>query len=201
MGERRGGFLRENAFLIAATTLPLVVAAFFVASSIIPRFLVPPPAYDIVLRTDGIYDSTGPRIAVDYAVRDGAVEATVRPLPVNTYLRPGALFLFDHRTATVRDLAVAFPRDLGENDAPRTFVVTALAGRRVLADRTSPDGYRFEIRSRRGPGIVGEIFGMNRYDAGAALVKNGRIVPIAPPLPHEYYSVQAVGWVVDEGPR
>jgi len=101
----------------------------------------------------------------------------------------------------VHDLAVAFPRDLGENDAPRTFVVAALAGRRVLADRMAPDGYQFEIRSRRGPGIVGEIFGMNRYDAGGALVKSGRIVPIVPPLPHEYYSVQAVGWIVDEGRR
>lgn len=201
MEEGRGGFLKDNAFLIAATALPLVVAAFFVASSIIPRFLVAPPGYDLVLRTDGAYDATSPRIAVDYTVRDGAVEATVRPLPANTYLRPGALFLFEHRTSTVRDLPVNLPRDLGDNDPPRTIIVTALAGRRVLAQPKAPDGYQFEIRSRRGPGLVGEIFGMNRYDSGTALVNNGRIVPITLPMPYQYYSVQAVGWVVDEGPR
>ena len=201
MEEGRGGFLKDNAFLIAATALPLVVAAFFVASSIIPRFLVPPPAYDLVLRTDGIYDATSPRMAVDYTVRDGTVEATVRPIPVNTYLRPAALLLFEHKTATLRDLPVNLPRDLGENDPPRTIIVTALAGRRVVVQPKAPDGYQFEIRSRRGPGIVGEIFGMNHYDSGAALVNNGRIVPLTPPMPYQYFTVQAVGWVVDEGPR
>ena len=46
MEQGSGRFLRENAFLAAAVCLPLLVVVFFVLASIIPRWLVAPPAYD-----------------------------------------------------------------------------------------------------------------------------------------------------------
>ena len=69
------------AFLLAAAALPAAVVVFFVLASVIPRWTVAPPAYDLLLRTESGYGQSGPRVSVDYNVRDGQVEATVRPLP------------------------------------------------------------------------------------------------------------------------
>ena len=94
-----------------------------------------------------------------------------------------------------------------EGDPPRTIAVDALAGREVLAQPKAPDGYQLESRSQRGPGIVGELFGMNRYDSEASLESKGRVVRIMLPAPFQnIYSspVYAVGWLVPEsnnGPR
>jgi hypothetical protein len=191
-------FFRQNAFLLAAAALPLLVVVFFVLASAIPRWTVPAPAYDVVLRADGRYNQAGPRVTVDYQVRDGRVQATVRPSPPNSYLAPAVLFLFDHTTLNVREIPVELP-ELRDGDEPRTFVVPALAGRQVDVQTTAPDGYALEIRGRRGPGLIGEIFGMGRYDSGASLVNRGRIVPIDLPPDHQYgYGVQMVGWLTDK---
>jgi hypothetical protein len=198
MSQGSRGFLRENAFLVAAVSLPLVVAGLFLVWSFVPRLFVAPPAHDLLLRVDGVYDRLGPRMAVDYVVRDGRAAAVVRPITVDAYLQPAALFLFDHETGTVTEVPVDLPDGMGEDDPPATIVIDALAGRQVLAQPTAPDGYVFENRARRGPGIVGDIFGMSRSSPSAALVKGGRVVPIDFPIPNQYYNVQPVGWIVDD---
>jgi len=193
MTEGRSSFFRDNVFLIAAAALPLIVAGFFILTSTIPRLTVAPPAYDLLIRTDGGYDANAARMAVDYAVRDGRVEATVRPVPENTYMRPGSLFLFDHKTLAVSQIPVNLPRAI---DAPQTMVVDALANRRVLSQTKAPDGYEFESRTRSGPGIVGEIFGMNRYEGRLTIVNKGRVVPLSLPAPYpSYYNAVAIGWL------
>ena len=189
-------FLRDNVFLVAAVLLPVLVVALFLAATAIPRWRIPPPAYDVVLRVPGPFDQARPRVAVDFAVRNGRVEATVRPIPATGYPQLASLFLVDHATGDVQRLAVDVPQDMGENDPPRTFPIEALAGRRVLDQTRAPDGYELQTRTHGSPGIVGDLFGMHRYDARAALVKDGRVVPIALPPPYEYQaSVSAVCWL------
>ena len=195
------GFLRDNVFLVAAVSLPLIVVAFFIASTAIPRFLVAPPAYDLLIRATEAYNTTKPPITVDFAVRNGKVEVTFRPLAANAYALRSRLFLFDHTTMSVREIPVELPENLVEGDPPRTIPVDALMGREVLADAKAPDGYQLESTNQRGPGIVGEVFGMNRYDAEASLVNRGRVIPIALPMPFQnIYSspVYSVGWLVPE---
>jgi hypothetical protein len=196
-------FLRDNAFLVAAGVLPLLVVAFFVLSTTIPRWTVPPPGYDLVLRAEGvIYVSWLPNVVVDYRVRDRQVEAVVRQAPPNSYHPQSALFLFDHRTMSVQEIPVDLPTDLSEKDPPRTIVVTALSGRRIVADAKAPDGYAFENRSSGGPGLVGEVFGMSRYEATAALVNRGRVVRLQLPAKFRYpASMYAVGWILEDTAR
>jgi hypothetical protein len=197
MTEGRGGFLRDNIFLVAAVSLPLLVVLFFLAATAIPRWTVAPPQYDLVVRADGYYDQTAVRISVEYAVRDGVIEATFRPLPQTTYTS-ARLYLFDHATMNVRPIAVDIPTDMEEGDPPRTVTVDALAGRRVTADSVAPDGYQLDNRNRRGPGLVADLFGMNRYESSAALVKSGRVVPITLPQSNPYGgSAYVVGWITD----
>ena len=193
-------FLRDNAFLVAAVSLPILVVAFFLLSTAIPRWRVPPPAYDLVVRT-GAYDQAAARVSVDFDVRDGVVQATARPVAANLYAQRSTLWLFDHKTLNVRRIPVDVP-DLKEGDAAKTFIVTALARRRVIATTQAPDGYELRNRSDRGGGIVGDLFGMRRSDHTVAIANRGRVVPIELPSPYEYYSpVYSVGWIVDEGQR
>ena len=199
MPRGSGRFLRDNLFLVAAASLPLVVVAFFLVASIVPRWLVPPPTYDLLLRLDGSYAQSTSRFLVDFHVRDGRVEATVRPLANNMSLQPPVLFLVDHATMTAREITVDLPTSMADNDPPKTFVVEALAGRQVLAQPTAPDGYQLEQRNQGGPGLVGEVFGMNRYDRRPAIVSRGRVVTITLPERYRFLSsVQPVGWVVPE---
>src|SRR6059058_5008536 len=111
-----GRWLRDNVFLVAAVSLPAVIVVFFVLSAAVPRWLVDPPAYDLELRAAEPYDQSRARIAVDYSVRDGRVEATVRALPGNAYPQAWVLFLFDHKTMSVRKIPVDVPATLAEND-------------------------------------------------------------------------------------
>jgi hypothetical protein len=194
-------FLRDNAVLVAAFALPLVVVGFFLVATVIPRWVVPPPAHDLLLRSNRIYDGSRISISVEFQVRDGRVEATVRPVSPNTYSSLPALWLLDHRTMTIRQVPVDLPDRMSEGEAPRTIVVGALAGRRVLAQSQAPDGYEIKTRqSNGGSGLIGDIFGMRRYDTGVSLVCRGRVIRVPVPPPVEYQTpMYAVGWVVDEG--
>jgi hypothetical protein len=202
-----GRFLRDNAFLVAAVSLPLIVVAFFLASTAIPRWTVPPPAYDLLIRatdTYNTYNQRNPPVSVDFDVRDGTVEATIRPVQTGSWGSRARLFIFDHTTMSVNEIAVDLPDTAGtlkEGDAPITIVVDALGGRRLLTQAKAPDGYELENRSQRSPGIVGDVFGMRRYGSEASLVNKGRVVPIALPAPYQnpYFSpVYALGWLVPE---
>jgi len=190
-------FLKDNIFLVAAVCLPLLVVVFFLASTLIPRWRVPPPAYDLVVRADDVYQ-TNSHLSVTFTVRGGKVEATIRAFPANNSVVRSVLFLFDHTTMTVREVPIDLPDDLVDGDPPRTIVVDALADRQVLADARAPDGYQFESHLQRGgPGLVGEIFGMRRYDYQASLLNKGRVVPIALPASFQsiYSPINSVGWL------
>src|SRR4051812_49056698 len=95
-GSRR--FLRENAFLTAAVCLPLLVVVFFVLASAIPRWMVAPPAYDLLIRANGSYTQANSRVSVEFAVRDGSVNVVVKPLSAGVYNAPSRLLLFDQST-------------------------------------------------------------------------------------------------------
>src|SRR3954453_2338413 len=122
MTQERGRVLRDNAFLVAAVCLPLLVVVFFVLASVIPRWFVPPPAYDLLIRATDLYTQTPTRVSIEFAVQDGSVEAIVRPVPMNVYGTRTRLFLFDHGTMNVREIVVNLPahEDLKEGDPPRT---------------------------------------------------------------------------------
>ena len=203
MASAPAAVLRRNAFLVAAVALPVVVAALFLIASAIPQWTVPPPAYDLLLRVARPYGAARPRVAAEFAVRDGRVEATVRPAPEDTYVQSWALLLFDHETATVREIAIdGLPASMANGDEPRTIALGILAGRRVSAEPAAPDGYELRTRSSGGAGLIGDIFGMGRYRQHAALVNRGRVVPLELPPPYQdpYQSpVFAIGWLVDEG--
>jgi hypothetical protein len=197
---RGGRLVRDNAFLVAAVALPMVIVVFFLVATAIPRWQVAPPAYDLLVRAAS-YEQTRPRVSVEFDVRDGRVEGTARVVPENTYPPGWKLFLFDHESMTTREIPVHIP-EIAEGDPPRTFVVEALVDRRVIDQTRAPDGYELTSASGRSPGLVGELFGMRRYDRSASIVNRGRIVPLRLPVPYQYYlPVTSIGWLASEEVR
>ena len=203
-GTRR--FLRDNAVLVAAFVLPAVVAVLFILATAIPTWTVPLPQHDLVLRVDS-YQSPPPEVFVEFAVRDGRLEAVVRPVvkPDNpnlgiTYPQRWALLLFDHASMRVREIPLDVPRtlDVGES---RTVTVDVGAGHIIPGD-VAPDGYRVTSLNTYGGGggLVNELFGMNRrYRRGVAIGRDGRTIELELPTPHResYGSMVTIGWVVD----
>ena len=203
MVQGRGRVLRDNAFIVAAVCLPLLVVLFFVLASVVPRWMVAPPAYDLLIRANDVFTESNSRVAVGFEVRDGGVNVVVRPLPAGGYNTDARsrLFLFDHATMNVSEIAVEMPEhveDLKEHDPPLTRRVAALAGRRVLDQIKAPDGYQLQDRNTGNAGIVGELFGMHRYGSELSVVNRGRVVPIRLPVGFQqiYYGpVAFLGWV------
>ncbi len=201
MAPASGRVLRDNPYLVAAILLPQVGVGFFLLSTAIPRWTVPPPEYDLLVKAGGYYNQP-PQMMVDYIVDSSGVHAHVRPVPPNGYPQKSTLYVVEHGTGRLREVRVALPDAMKPDDAPRDIPIDELKGRRILTTPEAPDGYQFETRSRRGPGILGDLFGMRRYDQGLVLVNRGRVVPLVPPAGHEYLApVTALGWMAPEGAR
>jgi hypothetical protein len=198
MAAKGGGFLRNNFFLVAAVALPVLVVIFFLLATAIPRWTVPPPAYDLVLRVGKPYEGTRSSLAVQFRIRDGGLEAVVRPLTKDQYEPRWSLLLFDHRTRNLTEIPVTLPESLPPDSPPQTVPVDALAGRRILEQLQAPDGYQLRTdMSRGGPGLIGDLFGMRGYDQRAALVNRGRVVMM--PLADSLYlsPITAIGWLAE----
>lgn len=198
MSSGSGRFLRENAFLVAAVSLPLVIVALFLLLAAIPRWTVPPPGYDVLVRTTS-YDQAGAAgTAIDFVVQDERLHVTVREAPANSWPPRSHLWLVEHQTLDAKQIPIEIPR-LSPGEGERTFPLQGLEGKRVLAHAKAPDGYEFQNRSRGGGGLLGGIFGMDGYSSNVALVKGGRVIKLSVPEQYRYQPPQFVGWVVSQG--
>ena len=195
--------------LVAAFALPGAVAALFLVAMAIPRWTVALPEHDLVMSIER-WDSAPSEVFVAFAVRDGRLEADLRPLvkPENpaigiVYPQKWALLLFDHQAMEVRELPLDLPKSLAEGET-RTVPIAALAGRRIVPGGDAPDGYKVSSLNTgsSGGGIVGEVFGMDRrYRRGVAVTKSGRTVELELPAPHRetYGTIHTIGWIADDG--
>ena len=195
-----GRFVRDNAFLIAAVSLPLVVIGLFLLSTTIPRWTVPPPQYDLLVQTTE-WDQANRRVTTEVFVRDGTLHATLRPILQNTNPPRVRVWRFDHRTLNVREIELELPDDMPSGESSRDIKVEAMGGQQIATDTRAPDGYEIRTEMHRGPGLIGDIFGMRRYDQAVTLVHRGRTVPIKVPTPNPYQTPMFLGWLVGEGGR
>ena len=189
----KGRFLRDNAFLAAAVLLPVLVVGFFLLATAIPRWTVPPPAYDLLVKGYKPYSGDYRlKVSYDLDVQSGRLRLTVRPLATEQYQNKPLLFLVDHRTQDVRQL----PLTLRETppETPETTVFDPVPGRTLLEGSKAPDGYTLEQRPYHSTGILGDLFGMHSYQYGMVLMNRGRVIPVALPDPYDS-PVYFVAWV------
>jgi hypothetical protein len=202
MAESRAtprGFIRDNVFLVAAVLLPVVVIVFFLLFTIIPRWMVAPPRYDLLVQTTE-YDGTPRRVNVEVFVRDDRLQMSVRPPGENTYGPRVRVWRVDHSTLTPSEIQLHVPDQMPANGGSTT-VVDALRNERVVTDVKAPDGYQIQTTTHDGPGFVGDLFGMRRYDRGLVVANRGRVISIRIPTQNVYQTPTFVGWMVPEGVR
>jgi hypothetical protein len=197
MADPGGAGARSNTFVLAAVALPIVVAGFFLLASAVPQWTVPPPAHDLLIRVERPWTSP-PTVSVDFAVRDGRVVATARPLGPPSYTQRWTLYLVNPGAGSMRAIPVNAPETMEAGAPPLEVTVDGLAGLQVSADAVAPDGYRLQERSIGGGGLVGGLFGMGRRRPRVALARNGRAVSIDVPEQdvNPFAPVHLVGWIV-----
>lgn len=205
MVDAKRGFFRDNIVLVAAFALPAVVAALFAVATAIPKWTVPLPQHDLVMRIEDYRQTRPPDVIVEFVAREGRLEADVRAVPPpqnpamgTPYVQRWVLLLFDHAANRVTEIPVDLPRNVPAGET-RTIVIEALAGRYVTSDTVAPDGYRVTSLSTGGSGgIMGELFGMSRrYRRGIALGKNNRTVEVELPAQYRdtYGVITPIGWI------
>ena len=190
------GFLRRNAFLVAAVALPALVIALFAVATLVSRRSVPPPAYDLVFMVMRPYERAQ-TVTTDFLERDGRVHARLRAID-EPYASSWELLLFDHETSAVR--AIPFEAPDTVDGEVQTVPVPAVANLSVSGESTAPDGYALDTRYS-GSGIIGNIFGMSGARGRVSLVNGGRAVALDLPAPYRNVyvsSAQVVGWVLEE---
>ena len=112
MIEAPRGFLRDNIFLVAAVSLPLIVVAFFLVASAIPRWLVPPPAYDLLISASDPYNQANPSAAFsNNGIADGGTAGVSSVGPING-LGNNIIAQSDANTAFINVTAVPEPATL-----------------------------------------------------------------------------------------
>lgn len=195
-----GRFLRDNAFLGAAVALPVLVIGVFLLLTAIPKWSVPPPRHDLLLYTSD-YDRSSPGVIVDLFVRDGTLQARFTQSPKDYYPPRVRLWRFDHSTLGAREVPIDVPSSITNSDPGTPIVVDALRGQRIVTDTKAPDGYEVRTPDHGSPGVIGDLFGMRRYDRSLAIVNRGRVVPIEIPTVNRYSTPVFLGWLIEEGAR
>ena len=135
MTDGKRGFFRDNLVLVAAFALPAVVAALFLLATAIPQWTVPLPQHDLVLRVEDYSQTRQPEVIVEFVVRDGRLEADVRPVPQPANPAMGVPYVpavdscccsITQRCACARFRSIS--RETLPQGEMRTIVVDALAG-------------------------------------------------------------------------
>jgi hypothetical protein len=188
-------FIRDNAFLFAAVLLPVVVIGLFLLVTAIPRWTVAAPQYDVLLQTTD-YDQAGRRVSAELFVRDERLHATIRTAVQNMHPPRVRLWRFDHTTLNLQEIPLDLPDDPPAGESI-TLVIDALRAQRIVTDTKAPDGYEVRTQANGGPGLIGDLFGMRRYDQSLVLANRGRRVAIKPPTPNVYQTPMFLGWLID----
>jgi hypothetical protein len=188
---------RRNALLLAGALLPGLVLLVSVAYSVVVRQNVAAPAYDLLYtvyqpRGDGKQEP----VQLAFSVIHDRLEVMALPAPI-----PGShevvLYRWHHPTRESRRIDIPLPESVAEGGA--AVEVPELSNMRLSAAREAPDGYRFESADRGGLGLIGALY--YRPDRNRARIeKPGVAYPVQPPpAAPGGWSLQFLGWIIDDG--
>ena len=187
--------LRENPMIAASILLPLVIVVFFLLATLIPKWLVDPPAYSFLFTVPDHTYST-PEIDVRYDVIDGRLRVRVFKTGV-TYRNSPRLYLFDHENLVTREITVDLPVNEDSFEDGVELAVSELPDSTLLTERRAPDGYEVFGPGYRNNNLMTALFGGNRR-RNFSIVKSGAIIEIPHPGANiYYYNATFLGWLTD----
>ncbi len=190
--------LRENPVIALSIALPILIVALFAAATLLPKLLVGPPAYSLLLVDDTANASISSPVNIDLSVVNDRVRVRISKRKEDEVEHFPRIYMFDHVTASVRDIPIPLSEDIDQLQDGTEIVVPALTNLKISTAFRAPDGYEFRGYANGGAGLMTELFGSNRNRNGVTIAKDGAIVPIRLPVENDWYSdVRFLGWVVE----
>ena len=190
--------LRDNPVIALSIALPILVVALFAAATLLPRLLVDPPAYSLLLVDDTANVSISSPVNIDLSVVNDRVRVRVSKRKKDEREQFPRIYIFDHATASVRDIPIPLPDDIDQMKDGTEIVIPGLTNLKISAAFRAPDGYEFQGFANGGAGLMTGLFVGNRTRNGVTIAKDGAIVRIRLPVANDWYSdIRFLGWVVE----
>ena len=190
--------LRENPVIALSIALPILIVALFAAATLLPKFLVGPPAYSLLLVDDTANASISSPVNIDLSVVNDRVRVRVSKRKEDEREQFPRIYIFDHATTSVRDIPIPLPDDIDQLKDGTEIVIPGLTDLKISAAFRAPDGYEFQGYANGGAGLMTGLFGGNRTRNGVTIAKDGAIVRIRLPVAHDWYSdISFLGWVLE----
>jgi len=182
--------------IVASIALPLLVVVFFALASVLPGLYSTPPAHDLLLTLQGSSGAKATLVRIDLSVIDGQLKAVTHRLDNPVDDNVSRLFRYRHLTGDVTEISIPVPDNVAELKDGSVIPIPELAGLRISEKLRAPDGYEFS-GSRRGGGLMTELFRGSRNRNDVRIAKNGVIVRVRLPTPDFWYNeARFVGWVL-----
>jgi len=188
--------------LIAAIAMPITIACLFLVASTLPRIFVADPQYDLLISIDSHTLPHRP-YRVAYSVKNDQLVAHLLTEGIEHYYYSGQLYRLNTKTGRIAHLDSPSMESLAaqfnaQSDVPiqqQIALPSDLEALTLIPGDTAPDGYEFRHGYRRGPGLVGDIFGMSHRRSNMLIEKKGRIVSFNDESHGAYHNVAILGWV------
>jgi hypothetical protein len=192
-------FIKDNFVLIVGLTLPVVLMFAFMLMSSMPQVVSDPPKYDLVFSIPETPPTQVP-ISVQLIVKGGELKAQYvrnkqpESYSYNTWKK---LYLYDHESRKVKELAFGYPAEMEKIDAMREETVEATKGLKLNTTVESPDGYTLTTDSYSHSGELFGIFGGSSYSNEPILKKGNTKIRLTTSGGNSfnYQTAEFIGWV------
>lgn len=173
-----GEFLRRNLFIVVGVSLPLALIALILAVQAAHRAGVQPPETPVLYFYRA---SLYLRQHLEVGIEEGELRMVFRqpasdPAARQLAAQPFELAIHDPSKNRTQHHQIELPAFVDSTEAQRIAVPIpdSLAQLRLAATPVSPDGFRFESRSRSRGGLLSGLFGYRRgYGMDYELVRDG----------------------------
>lgn len=197
-------FVKENPALAAGIGLPVLLVIFFTLATLIPKWTVAPPQYDLIFTVQD-YQCIGGEAKANFDYLSGKIKAKYSyPKKENNYANCNDnqyIYRFNAKNMISREITFELPaRKDGVHDWQQ-FEIAELKNLQIDNNPIAPDGYRFSAKDGYHSGGWFPFGGHHSYN-GMNISKNGRAIDLTPINRERYYSyndIRFLGWVVSEG--
>lgn len=172
-----GDFVRRNPFIVVGVSLPLALIVLILVVQALHRAGVAPPMTPLLYVYDARYFV---RQHLEFEIEEGRLEIGYRQPenePSANQLGGGdfTLAVYNPSTGALERHDIQLPAhdENAGDEQVRIPTPPTLARLHLDAAPVSPDGFRFQARSRRRGGLFGELFGFGGYGFRYELEREG----------------------------
>lgn len=201
MAEKQN-FLKENFALIVGISLPVLLVLLFSLATVVPRYFVDPPKYNLIFSINSPDYSRNPRLNGQLLINVENKKLRARFL-VNkkkeaTYFNLTHLYLFEAATGNIHEIPINLPPSNINSD--RELPIPETENFTIETNTIAPDGYEYRAPSYESGGLMGELIVGGRHSRTPSIAKGSYTIKIPPTGQGSYYSygydLHFIGWVI-----